>query len=176
MTKKKAYIITGPESSGSVFISKVVSYVVGKDKVYGEWDGYGWNGELGDDIVCLHRSQPYISARKYCTLEDFKSTLPGYEIYFILTTRDNNIVSRSKISRFSRSANDLTHNRDMSRNILTSIIESGERSFIWNYETSIYLRDSYFRLLYEFLGATIDFIPQDLRDGNHKHIKRLGIK
>jgi len=39
---KKAYIITGPESSGSVYISKIIAYVLGETKDINEWSGYGF--------------------------------------------------------------------------------------------------------------------------------------
>ncbi len=39
---KKVFIITGPESSGSVFISKVIANYVGATKNINDWDGYGY--------------------------------------------------------------------------------------------------------------------------------------
>jgi hypothetical protein len=170
MSNKKAYIITGPESSGSVFISRVVSYVVGKDASYGQWDGYGMNGKIGDDIVCLHRSQPYANAETYYTLEQYQEDFSGYDIYFIVTTRDMHISAISKAKRFKRNQKEILENKKVSREILTRIMSSNEKSFVWSYETMLYLGEAYFKKLYEFLKVDSSFVPGDMKDGNKKYI------
>ena len=37
------------------------------------------------------------------------------------------------------------------KSIISDIVKSGEKYFIWNYETMVYLSDVYFNLLYDFL-------------------------
>ena len=66
---KKGFIITGPESSGSGFISKIIANYVGATKNIDYWNGYGYCKSLKPNIKILHRSQPYISANKYFTLK-----------------------------------------------------------------------------------------------------------
>lgn len=166
---KKAYIITGPESSGSVFVSRVIAYVLGKDKFYKQWSGYGLNGKEGDDLLIFHLSQPSRSPPKFYNLSELRELFLGYELYFIVTTRDVNIVKKSKQHRFDRSESELEEHQKISRKILSEIIRN-EKTFIWNYETQFYLGNSYYELLYEFLQVKTDFFPKDLFDANKKYV------
>jgi hypothetical protein len=168
--EKRAYIITGPESSGSVFVSQVISYVVGKDAVYKQWSGYGMNGSLGDDLIILHLSQPFLTPPQFCNLAKFREWFSGYDLYFIVTTRDIDIVKKSKRHRFGRSKSAANIHQDHSREILEEILRN-EKSFIWNYETQVYLGKVYYQLLYDFLQVKTDFFPTDLYNANKKYIK-----
>ncbi|HLB52564.1 MAG TPA: hypothetical protein VJK48_02505 [Chlamydiales bacterium] len=165
--QKKAYIISGPESSGSTFIARVIAHVVGKDPIYKEWSGRKWNGDLGDDVVILHLSQP--AGKEFYDLAWFQKTFADYDRYFILTTRDVNIIKTSKKKRFKRTKDNAISDQEMSKNILSDIIKN-EKFFIWNFETQIYLKESYFQLLYDFLEVKSNFFPPDLTDANAKHI------
>lgn len=165
---KKAYIITGPESSGSVFIARVIAHVVGKDVQYKAWEGYKWNGKIGDDLVILHLSQP--AGKEFFDLAWFQKTFADYDRYFILTTRDVNVIKSSKKQRFKKSEKKAVLDQEKSKAILADIIQN-EKYFIWNYETQIYLKESYFQSLYHFLGITSDFFPPDLSDANAKHLQ-----
>ncbi len=167
---KRAYIVTGPESSGSVFITRVISYVLGKDLFYKQSSGYGFNGNIGDDLVILHLSQPFCRPAQFCNLAKFHDMFGDYELYFILTTRDLNIINKSKKERFGGSALELEEHLDISREILGEIIRK-EKYFIWNYETQIYLGAVYFELLYNFLQVKSNFLPGDLYDANEKYLK-----
>ena len=169
--QKKAYIITGPESSGSTFISEVIAYVVGKDSFYRQWAGYRMNGNIGDDLVVFHVSQPYRNPNQYCTLADFHEIFDGYDLYFIITTRDVNIVKKSKKKRFSRFELEAKKNEIISGQILSNILQK-EKCFIWSYETQNYLKETYFQMLYKFLGVESDFFPKDFRDENKKYLVR----
>ena len=171
MQRKKAFIITGPESSGSVYISRIISWVVNKDKVYGDWNGYGMNGRVGDKIVCLHRSQPFGKDKRFFSLSEFESLLNGYDIYFIIATRDGSISNRSKKKRFKHTVEEMKAHRVRSKKIIKEILESKHRSFIWNYETFMYLQEVYLKELYEFLGTKKRFSPGDIRDANIKYLK-----
>lgn len=167
---KKAFVITGPESSGSRFIARVIAHVTGKDKRYLDWNGIKMNGKLGDDLIILHLSQPHNRPTKFSSLRDFKNLLKGYELKFIITTRDQNIVKKSKIKSYFETAKSAKEHQILSRKILTEIIKH-ESCFIWSYETQQYLREIYFQKLYEFLGVNTNFFPRDLFDANQKYLK-----
>jgi hypothetical protein len=180
---KKAYIITGPESSGSVYISKIIAYVLGETKDMNEWGGYGFCKKQKidentinetNDIIILHRSQPYLQHDKYCDLNEFKELFKDYELFFILCTRYHVISNHSKKHRFQRTEEELVDNYDISKKILTEITKK-ERFFIWNYETMLYLNESYFDLLYNFLEINTEnrYYPTDIFDGNSKYIKNM---
>ena len=57
---KKAFIITGPESSGSRFIAKIIAYVVGATKNIDDWKGHDQCNSCLPNIIVLHKSQPTI--------------------------------------------------------------------------------------------------------------------
>ena len=87
---KKAYVVLGFEGSGSVFIAKTISYVIGSCNYFGSWNGFGFNKKLGKDLLVLHRSLPYMRPKKWHDdPEEIKKILEGYEeIKFIIATRD----------------------------------------------------------------------------------------
>lgn len=169
---KKAYIITGPCSSGSIFIARVISYAVGKDAHYKQWDGFGLNGTIGDDILVMHRSQPYgAETKKFITRAQFHTMFPGYKLYFIIPTRDQNIQSKSTKRRFDWTKEERKQFEPKAQTILKDIIRN-ENCFIWSYEAQCYLKKPYFEMLYKFLEIESDFFPADLKDFNKKHIKK----
>lgn len=179
---KKAYIITGAESSGGRFIARVIAYVLGKDKEYKSWNGVGFLEKPRDtlapilDVVILHRSQPFGFVRnkkkgkeaKYSPLKLFQEKFREYELNFIITTRDSTIINESRISRHKRNEEKLDVDHLKVKRILSDIIKN-ERCFIWNYETQNSLGHVYFQQLYDFLGVKTDFFPPDLFDANRKY-------
>lgn len=168
----KAYIITGPESSGSVFISKVLAYALGATKNIDDWDGYGHCKSVNPNIKVLHRSQPYCYKDQYCNLKQFREEFKNMDLYFVLTTRYHAFSNISKSNRFNRTNEDIMNNAKESRIILSEIIKSGEKYFIWNYETMLYLKEVYFDLLYKFIGSNSKYYPQNVSDGNIKYVKK----
>lgn len=167
---KKFFIITGPESSGSVFISQVIANYIGATKNINDWDGYGYCKSLKPNIKILHRSQPYGNANQYFTLKQFKEEFKGMDLYFILTTRYHEFSNLSKIKRFERTEKDINNNMLQSKLILSEIIKSNEKYFIWNYETMLYLNEVYFDLLYDFVEGINKHYPK-LKDGNINYMK-----
>jgi hypothetical protein len=167
---KKIFIITGPESSGSVFISQVIANYVGATKNIDDWNGYGYCKSLKPNIKILHRSQPFQSENKYFTLKQFKEEFKGMELYFILTTRYHEFSNLSKKKRFNRSNKDIDNNMSQSKLILSEIIKSNEKYIIWNYETMLYLNEVYFDLLYDFVEGINKHYPK-VKDGNINYMK-----
>ncbi len=165
---KKVYIITGPEASGSRFIARIIAHVIDKDRHYGSWSGLGVCGEIGDDVLVVHRSQPAFRPAQFTPLEVFEQMFDGYDRFFIITTRDLNIVKQSKERSYGGSKHDLNVHEKISKQILSEILLK-EKCFIWNYETQLFLKEVYFQKLYEFLQVESSFFPPDLFDGNQKY-------
>ena len=173
----KAYIITGPESSGSVFISKIIAYVLKQTKNINDWNGYGYCNNKGpismNDIIIYHISQPSAAAKEYKWFTDLhrlKKMFKNYNLHFILCTRYHNISNISKAKKYKKPCKKLKKDLDRSRNILSEIILK-EKYFIWNYETMLYLKNIYFQTLYKFLDTKSTFFPNNLIDGNKPYIK-----
>ena len=168
--RNKAFIITGPESSGSVFISKVIANYVGATTNIDDWNGHGYCNSLKPNIKILHRSQPSRKANNYCTLKQFKEEFKGMDLYFILTTRYHEFSNLSKIKRFKRTNEEIVNNMAQSKLILSEIIKSNEKYIIWNYETMLHLNEVYFDLLYDFVKGIKKYYPK-IKDGNINYIK-----
>lgn len=168
--EKRAIIITGPESSGSRFIARIVAYVVGKDEYYNKWNGHEINGKMGDDILVIHWSQPAYRPEKFFTLKEFKEKFYQYKLFFIVTTRDRSIINKSKILRWAASDAQLKWHDERSKQILSEIILE-TNCFIWSYETCLLLGKVYLKKLYDFLQVQSNFFPLDLMDANKKYIK-----
>jgi len=77
-----------------------------------------------NDIIILHRSQPYLQHDKYCDLNEFKELFKDYELFFILCTRYHVISNHSKKHRFQRREDQLIDNYDISKKILTEITKT----------------------------------------------------
>lgn len=169
---KRAYIVTGPESSGSILISKIITHVLGIGD-YGTYDGHGFCGKLGDDIILLHRSQPfgYGDNIRFFDLNEFRILLKGYQLTFIVTSRDRNIIEHSKTRRFNREYPRLKEHYQRSREIVREIFKSKYACFVWSYETFMYYRKDYLHELYTFLNIKSDYIPHDIIDANKKYIR-----
>lgn len=169
--KPTVIIVTGTESSGSKFISKNIAYSLGITKTLESWSGGGKITK--GDITIFHKSQPATSADRYTELSQIYKKFPDHQYFFILTTRYYKISNSSKVNRFKRSNKQLIDNLANSRRILKEIIKSGEKYFIWNYETMLFLEREYFDCLYDFLhiDQPLRQYPTNIKDGNEKYLK-----
>ena len=93
----------------------------------------------------------------------------GYDVYFVLTVRDQWIAKLSKI-REHTFADWPTAEEEMekAREIMNRIIQEIARVFIFSYESLMYLGAPYAQVLYQFLGVESDYVPE-LRDANPKY-------
>ncbi len=170
--KKTGCIVVGPESSGSVFIARVVSYVIGHCQAFGDWDGYGFNDDIGADKLVLHRSVPYDRPRRFPTgaahlLEPFQ----GYDdVRIILTSRDKTISTFSKIRRFEGGTKLARMDFATAHPLFTELLDRDD-VFVWNYETMVLFGQPYFNRLYRFLRVQSDFCP-DVVDANNSYVGR----
>jgi hypothetical protein len=170
MNKNKCVFVIGPESSGSMLIAKICAHVLGI-LPYGEWNGVGWCERSDGHRVC-HRSLPFGDPPQYPDIErwiaDYSS---GYDVYFVLTTRD---LSISELSRFERWARPFAHSRHESliaREIMVRVLSGPQARMLWSYETFMFLGDAYLKELYEFLRIESVFSPR-LLDANAAKVSR----
>lgn len=167
--EKTAIVVVGYEGTGSVFISKTVSYVLGYCSSFGEWNGYGFNRKPKLERNVLHRSIPYNRPRKWHDEpNELKSLFPDHDkVRFIVTTRDLTISTISRRRRFGGSFQQYREDNQRTTRLLQRII-SEEDCFIWSYETMCALREPYFQKLYGWLGCESDFVPE-IQDANAAH-------
>ena len=158
---KRLIIVTGFESSGSVFAARIVSFVLGKCSKFGDWNGYGWNGKYGEELVIIHRSMPYMRNPKRWIndLENEIALLKDYSREFIICTRDLNISRISRIKRFGGTHSDYKNDDKRAAEIFSRII-SEEKYFILNLETAIALGDAYYQGLFAWLNVETNFSPK----------------
>lgn len=166
---KNVVVILGYESSGSVFIGKVVSYVLGKCDSFGAWNGYGFNGEIGDQLVILHRSMPYGRPKRWHdNPEEIKEIFVDYQMRFVICTRDPTISQLSRTQRFGGSFT--AYSADTSRaTSLFAKVMARYPFYIWNFETMLTLGNSYFDDLYKWLDIKSEFYPT-VKDANRPYI------
>jgi len=178
--KEKCIFIIGPESSGSTLIAKIISTALnGTD----DWNGRGFNccnsascdrengfmspcGEV-KHLVC-HRSLPFFLEPEWPPIEDWKAK---YDASFIICTRDATIAERSVAERFKRNAKTISEQQNRANQIISELLKSESKSFIWSYETFMYLQEDYLQLLFDFLKLESDYELKSLRDANFKYIK-----
>ncbi len=173
---KKLIVVTGYESSGSVFTAKIISFVMKKCKRFGDWSGYGWNGKKGDNLVIIHRSMPYKRKPKMW-LADFEEEIAGmnnYYIMYVICTRDLNISKASRLLRFGGNYLEYKNDDAIATEIFEFLIQN-QTTYIFSYETAVCLSDVYYQLLYQWLGVSSKFSPP-IYDANQPYVKFKNLK
>ena len=173
-TAKSAYVVCGPESSGSVFIAQVLSYAIGSCSQYKDYSGYGYNMQARNNGLVLHRSIPF--QRPKCwqdsLLEEVDQFKNEYEnINFILTTRYTEITLLSKMRRFGGDLSTAREDIVKALPFFQSLAKE-KSTFIWNYETMLLLGDAYFSRLYDHFGIDSQFYPETY-DGNITYLNAV---
>jgi hypothetical protein len=136
---------------------------------FGSWNGVGRCSS--DTNRVIHRSIPYGLPPKYPDPEAWLTEhRPDFECSFILTTRDLTLSEISRSTRFPKPIAQLRLESRRARELMSRILTSGERSFVFSYESLLFLQKPYLDLLYDFIGVCSDFIP-DLQDANQRRIK-----
>ena len=166
--KKKCVFAIGPESTGSMLVAKIISHVLEVHQ-YGDWDGVGWS-DKGSHKVC-HRSLPYGFPSKFPDVDKWiKENETEYDIYFVLTTRDITVSESSRIERFSKNPEQVKEETGIAKDMMLKIMKGEQKYFLWSYETFMFLKLDYLKLLYDFLKVDSAFIPP-LFDGNKKRVR-----
>ncbi|HIA08061.1 MAG TPA: hypothetical protein EYN73_03110 [Chromatiaceae bacterium] len=152
-----------------MLIAKVIAHALGIES-YGKWEAIGWI-DHGEHKVC-HRSLPFGVPPKYPNIDHWvSSNQDDYDIYFVLTTRDQTLSELSRIDRFKKPQAQVEYESIRAREFMRKLIDSDQSKFIWSYETFMYLERDYLALLYDFLGVESDFVPP-IEDGNRKRFMR----
>lgn len=159
----KCVLVMGTESSGSKLIAKICSHVL-EIQMFGDWNGNAWSDNGINKVY--HRSLPYNNPPQYPNIDELLfDNRENYQIYFILTTRDNTISELSRSNKYAKPREQSRLESHKAREIMTNILRSNHRSFIWSYETFMFLQLEYLKKLYQFLEIESNFIPE-LIDGN----------
>lgn len=185
--KQPCIFITGPESSGSTLIARIINDATRTTK----WNGRGFNccddGQCDSSngymspckpttpLIC-HRSLPFI--QNWPPIDQWKNVYDGK---FIICTRDKTICRHSQLSRFKWKDIDIL-NKEESKAI--SIIvnklikDPSATTFIWSYETYVLLGRTYLELLADFLNIPHENLSNidHPRNENKKYIAPLKSK
>ena len=164
----KCVFILGPESSGSKLIARICSHVLTIQK-YGDWKGNKCS-DNGNCKVCHYSLPNGLNPPVFPDVSGLiASNTERFDIYFVLTTRDMTISELSRQRRFGKLPEQVAAESAAAREILANLLNSGQKCFIWSYETFVFLGDVYLQQLYAFLGVDSDFAPL-ITDGNQKYI------
>jgi len=170
---KNCWIICGPEGSGSVFIAKTISFATGHCEFFGQYSGSGRNSKTTCENLVLHRSVPYGRPKKFQnSLRNEIGKLSKHfdRINYVLTTRDKNCSTLSKLKRFKGSLEDADHDYWEALPFFQELATK-DNCFIWNYETMVLLGAPYFIRMYRFFGIRSKYIPEVV-DGNAKYFEK----
>lgn len=169
MIKDKCIFVIGTESSGSMYIAKIISHVLGVQE-YGTWDGGAWSAsENSKNLVC-HRSQPYGADNTFSDIKKWNEEYSEYDIKYVICTRDITISEFSRKKRWpNRNFNKFPDESNKAKNIIYYVMNNNSY-MIWSYETFMFLKEPYLFSLYNFLDVKSNFIPRDIKDANKKYI------
>ena len=162
-----AWVVCGPESSGSAFLAKTLSFALKKCSFFGEYSGYGYNSNTSCENLVLHHSIPYMRPRKWDTdlMQEVSRFSPQFRrVNYVLTTRCKQISILSKCRRFGDTMHAANDDYQKSIPFFQSLTENPS-TFIWNYETMVLPKGSYFKRLYLHFGIDSNFVPA-IKDDN----------
>lgn len=174
-SKRVVYIVTGPESTGSTLIAQIIACSLNLTHSLQDWNGRGQIGEMGENFIVLHRSQPSKTCG-FISLSQFEDMFPGYELKFVLCTRDRNVSAASNFSRRGKASSLQNEEVERALSIMNDIMSSRHPFYVWSYETFMLLKNSYLKSLYDtFIGSCrrLDVADSLLVDGNAKFVVRL---
>ncbi|HPU98967.1 MAG TPA: hypothetical protein PLO53_13580, partial [Candidatus Hydrogenedentes bacterium] len=129
------------------------------------------HGGEDDSLLRMVTDHPLIS-RHFPDPVPFGKALEkaGYDVYFVLTVRDQWVAKLSKIREHVFASWDRAEQEmAQSQQILNQIIREFPRCFVFSYESLMFLGAPYVQMLYQFLGITSDYVPP-LRDANPKYV------
>jgi len=154
-------LVISPESCGSKLVAKIVAHVLGIKK-YGDWFGGGKVFTEKDEVY--HVSLPRTKKREFVDIKP----LVSWSTHIVVTTRDHNISADSKC-QYCETIEQAIQENEIAKSMLEPILQY-RKTFVFSYETFIYYRLTYLKLLYRFLGVESSFIPS-LHNGNRKYLR-----
>jgi hypothetical protein len=162
-------IVTGPEGSGGALVAKTVAHVLGVSH-YDEWDGVWPNAVESSVGTVQHVSLPAGKPSKFPDVFGWLNDDAASDVSFILTVRDNGISVRSKMRRAGKTQDEAQGDNSRAAQLMDTIARSTRPYFFFSYEALLYLRITYLRELYRFLGVSSDFVPP-LVDANARYLR-----
>lgn len=173
--RDKCIMVIGPESTGTHFISQILVCAAG---IRNDMDTakFGDFGEIENEMNRVHHiSLPTSPKAVFMPIEqmvvDFKKQFK--EVYVVCCTRDITMSEKSRLNRMPfRTPDDVVNHTEHANKIISGVIENhSDISFIWSYETFMFLKHNYMKKLYEFLKIENDFTEYVVNDANPKYIK-----
>jgi hypothetical protein len=152
--KKKQVVVIGPESSGSTYITNV----------------------LNDQVRGIHHySLPYGGSHIFLDVEEFEGKYDKTvnEFFYVICTRDITISELSRDKRWPERSEKHPFHTIQAKEIIEYVIKN-KKFLIWSYETFVYLKDTYVKILFDFLGLDFENIVRynlnEISDENKKYI------
>lgn len=170
MMTYKCIFVTGKEGTGGGLIARTLSHVLGIQE-FQSWDGCVPHISCQGGDKVQHTSLPYGGGEgNWPDVARWVDKNRDYEQYFVITTRDVNISEMSKMVQCGKDLSQVRRETQGAHRVLTQIMQGGHRTFIFSYETFMFLQETYLQRLYRFLGVESKFMPP-LEDGNVKYLR-----
>ena len=167
--KNKFVLVIGRASTGSKLIAKLMAHILGVTE-YGTWEGHDCPIENNSENIVIHKSLP--NDRDWPDVNGIISEYPDHEIYIIITTREETLAKQSRTDTYHWTEEQEENDKFLSKNIISSVMNSGNKFFIWSYETFMFLGIDYLISLCKFMGIEEPEIPDyDFIDANPKRIR-----
>jgi len=157
----KRVLVIGTESSGSTMLTRTLAHAMGLMD-YDTWTGH--TGIKKKEGEVYHLSLPTGTPSKFPNLREI---LPNYDKAVIIV-RDNTISRISKQRRWNKDIIQAHEENLTARSMLVYTMVKAD-SYIFSYETFMFLGYPYLRLLYKWLGIKSDYCPK-IEDGNIKYL------
>jgi hypothetical protein len=166
---RKHIIVTGPEGTGGALAARTIAHVLGTAS-YDEWDGIWPHSIEREGVKVQHTSLPAGKPSRFPDVARWIEGEEGRPPVFVLTVRDNGISVRSKMRRADKPLVEAEEDNVEAARLMGQIAASSRPHFFFSYEALLFLRLTYLKELYRFLGVTSDFVPP-LADANARYLK-----
>ena len=110
--KYKCVLVTGPESSGSRLVARIVSRALGIQD-FEQYNGIGTSYK-GADLV-EHFSLPSGAQAVYPDIKQRAANKKNFDLYFVLATRDINISKLSKMNQYGKNKKAMMRDRMLTK-------------------------------------------------------------
>lgn len=173
--KNKCVIVIGPESSGTLFICRILVATLGirKSIVDAKFGNYGSLENDTDKVY--HISLPTSPRAVFMDIKEIiNAEKKKYkDVHVVICTRDINISEKSRLNRMSfRTIEDVKNHSQKAKEIIADlIVDENIEWFLWSYETFMYLKEDYLKQLFKFLNVSSGITEYPIVDGNVKYLK-----
>lgn len=162
-------LVTGPESSGTRWVSRLCARALNIDG-HGQWGGV--DIIHNDQHGVLHRSLPHGKRANFIDIQKLMSehvSRFGDVGHIVVCIRDQSCAFQSAKRAHNNDDHDMTRKNMQRAATICRALLHDPTSFLFSYETAMYLRDGYVRLLTDRLGRpALKDINYD--DANRKYL------